>query len=340
MKPANPNLSNYAKQTSLTSQRAALGFRLTVAATLLFGLTPSIYSIAQTQNGASQAGAEHAGWVQVPGELIRPDCVHEIPSGARVEMENGKITGDVTLQGSLMAHYDACSEDAIVTRPQGQSQKVTHTPGTGNGWVEADQWEASLSGKDNIDFMGGTWTVPSYPSENGALIYLFNGIEPATENWILQPVLQYGANGAFGGNYYVIASWMIGPNGYAFYSSPEVVYPGNTILGYTEITGTSGSTLYWETKAYDQSTGRGSWITAHTSGLHWTWAFAAVLEAYNVTSCAEFPATGHEQFLNSTVDHGFPSYSPLYPNFVGAIYPYGGPQCHFAAMGSSGNLDF
>jgi len=297
---------------------------------------------AQAGQNTSKATMDHPGWVQIPGELIRPDCVHEIPSGASVEVENGQVTGDVTLNGALIAHYDACPEDAVITRPRGRTEGLSNPPGTGNGWVEAAQWDVSLNSNDNIDFMAGIWTVPSYPSSNGALIYLFNGIEPSSQNWILQPVLQYGSNGSFGGNYWVISSWMVGPNNYAFHGPPETVYPGNSILGYTELTGTSGSTLYWAVEAYDESTGAYSSITAHTSGLHWTWAYAGVLEAYNVTSCSEFPANGKAVFTNSTVDHGFPSYQSISPQgWYGATYSYGGPSCGFGvAAGNTSTLSF
>jgi hypothetical protein len=164
--------------------------RLITCASLL-GL--STYAMAQERT----VTMDHPGWVQIPGELIRPDCVHEIPNGARVEVENGQVTGDVTLNGARIAHYDACPEDAIITRPRGRTENLSNTPGTGNGWVEASLWDVSLSSSDNIDYVAGIWTVPSYPSSNGALIYLFNGIVPSSDNWILQPVLQYGSNGAF-----------------------------------------------------------------------------------------------------------------------------------------------
>ena len=345
MKTTTKNMQsgNQSTQPSYTSQLSRIGLTLTMAATFLCGFAvSSTYSIAQAQTITGQATVGHPGWVQIPGELIRPDCVHEIPKGATVEVANGQITGDVTLNGALFAHYDACTEDAVVTRPRGRNGNLAHAPGTGNGWVEDSQWDLSLGKSDNIDFMGGNWTVPSYPSSYGALIYLFNGIAPSSENWILQPVLQFGSNGIMGGNYWGIASWMVGPNGYAFYSPLEAVYPGDSILGYTEIYGTSGKTLYWEVLAQDTTSGVYSGITAHTSGLHWTWAYAGVLEAYNVTSCSQFPSNNRAVFTNSTIAHGFPYYETISgQGWVGDIYSYGGPHCHFMVVaGSESTLDF
>jgi hypothetical protein len=197
-----------------------------------------------------------------------------------------------------------------------------------------------LNSNDDIDYLAGTWTVPSYPSENGALIYLFNGIEPADGSWILQPVLQYGESPAGGGDYWSIASWLVSSYE-AFYSPLETVYPGNSIKGYIEMTGISGNTKYWEVEAKDATTGAYSILSAYVSGEHWTWAYAGVLEAYNVTSCSQFPASGREVFKGSVVDHGFPGYKRVSPqNWYGAIYGYGGPTCHFAVVAASATLDF
>src|ERR1700733_9322953 len=77
---------------------------------------------AQSGTTYSQARMDHPDWVQVPGELIRPDCVHEVPNGATVEVgSDGQISGDVSLNGVLVAHYDDCSEAPIIPRPLGDS---------------------------------------------------------------------------------------------------------------------------------------------------------------------------------------------------------------------------
>jgi hypothetical protein len=162
------------------------------------------------------------------------------------------------------------------------------------------------------------------------LIYLFNGIEPAGGNWILQPVLQYGVGAAGGGNYWAIASWLVGGNNYVFHSPLETVHSGNSIFGYTEMTGKSGNSKYWKVQARDTTTGAYSSIAAHDSGIRWTWAFAAVLEAYRVTSCSEFPSDGHVVFKNSVADHGYPARKAISSQaWFGAGFSYGGPSCGF-----------
>jgi hypothetical protein len=330
---------------STISKRRRIAFTKAMTATLCALVISALsgHSNAQAKTTSSETISDHAGWVQIPGELIRPDCVHEIPQGANVEVANdGHITGDVTLNGALVAHYDPCPENAVITRPRRHTEEATNPPGTGNGWVEASQREVSLASNDNIDFLAGTWTVPSYPSQLGALLYLFNGIEPASGDWILQPVLQYGDGPAGGGNYWAIASWLVGANGYAFHSPLEKVLPGHSIFGYTQMTGVSGNTTYWTVEAHDTTSGVYSWITAHVSAQHWTWAYAGVLEAYNVTACADFPLNGRAVFNHTAVDHGFPHYNSLsQTGWYGAIYSYGGPSCKFMVVaGSESTLDW
>lgn len=342
----NSTIGRLSTQSSPVSKLSRIAFRLALSAAFLGSLAVSgLSNSASAQTGSMSAAViEHPTWAQLPGALIRPDCVHEIPKGARVEIgKDGNLTGDVTLNGALVAHYDSCPEQAVITHQSAATQSAVHSEvTTGNGWVEDDQYNAPLTSSDNIDFMGGNFTVPSYPSEanGGQVIYLSNGIDPASHKWFLEAALQYGYNGLFGGNYYSIATWLISTNA-VYYSSPDYVYPGDSLTGYTEMTGKSGSTTYWDVVIQDNSSGAYSAGSYWVSGQHWTWAYAGILQAYNVYACAEFPASGREVFTNSVVAHGFPYYDQIsYPNWKGAVDGYGGPTCHFAVVAASATLDF
>jgi hypothetical protein len=309
-----------------------------LASMAAFLLVTSGVASAQAGKTYSQLKAEHPGWVQVPGALTSPDCVHVVPNGAKVDESEGPTAGDVTLNGKLIAHYDSCAEASIPTR------HLTQEPGTiGNGWVEDSQWFLSLKSGDNIDFIGGSWAVPSIPETYGALIYLFNGIQPSNASWIMQPVLQYGDNGNFGGNYWVLASWLVHSNTDYYVSSPVGVNPGDVIIGQTYQTGTSGNDLYYFIYANDVSNGQDSTMSVTTWGLQWTEAFAGVLEAYNVTSCSEYPSgrQGAVDFYKTTVAHGYPKLDWLTPaKFVGVQDDYfgnGGPSCSFSVSVSGGS---
>ena len=83
----------------------------------------------------------------LPGQLIRPDCVHEIPNGARVEIsKDGKVTGDVTMNGQVIAHYDACPEAPIPTR---HTASASNTPGHTPGLKRSTKRRANLEGMAN-----------------------------------------------------------------------------------------------------------------------------------------------------------------------------------------------
>ena len=90
-----------------------------LAATFLF-ITSGIVS-AQAGKTYSQLKAEHPGWAQAPGALVRPDCLHQVPNGAKVsESAHGRAGEDVTLNGQLIAHFDPCPENSISTRHLGR----------------------------------------------------------------------------------------------------------------------------------------------------------------------------------------------------------------------------
>jgi hypothetical protein len=294
--------------------------RVLYGALLLVGMS-GILS-AQAGQTYEQLADSHPGWVQVPGQLMRPDCVHEIPNGATVEVsKDGKVTGDVTMNGQVIAHYDACPEAPIPTR---HTASAGHTPGPPfNGWVEDSQeylwW---LGSSDNIDWESGDFYVPNNPSVNGGLIYFFNGIAPTGENWILQPVLQYGYSPAGGGYYWGVASWFVGSGG-AWHSPLVAVKPGDKLSGYSEQTGASGGTLYYTSEAYDLTSGAYSWISIWSSGLHWTWAYEGVLEVYGVNSCLQLPSSGYAYFFSNYVDHGYPYYYGVSPAFSGDVFQSG-----------------
>jgi hypothetical protein len=290
-------------------------------------LAVCVASTALAQNSSALAGA-HPGWAQVPGALIRPDCVHEIPSGAKVVIRGDQVTGDVTLNGVPVGHFDACPEAPVSTRHQ-----ATQAP-TLNGWIEAVQTEVKSGG--NISEINTNWTVPSNPQTNGGLIYIFDALEPSSENWILQPVLQYGNNGSFGGNYWVMSSWLVGSNGYVYHSTPEEVWPNDTLVGYVYITGISGSTLDWKVFAWDATSGATSSFSATSSGLQWNWAYAGVLEGYNIGSCSELPVGG-ETIFQSVVYQGYPTFTFAPTSWYGAIYATGSPSCGYSASPAGSN---
>lgn len=311
----------------------------------LFALCLSQEALAQNSNSMAELNG-HPGWVQVPGMLVRPDCLHQLPNGATVMTQNNKITGDVTLGGALFAHYDACPEAPVFTRPMTGEPGLSSPPGTGNGWVEGVQKNLSLATGDNIDLMSGTWTVPGNPPANGALIYLWNGIEPPDNSWVLQPVLQWGSGPYFGGDYWMIASWLVSSDGNVFVSTPARVYSGDSIWGWTQLVSDSGANLSWVVQAFDQYPSHFAVSTlaiTTSSAIQWNLAYAGVLEVYYLNSCSQLPSGVDAVFSGSTVEHGYPNAIPDSTLWNGEFYNYGGyggPSCNYWAnpVGSSADL--
>ena len=264
----------------------------------------------------SPEAATHPGWVQVPGALVRPDCVHQVPNGAKVDDE----VGNVTLNGVLVAHFDQCPEPPVITR-----HHLTHAPDI-NGWIEAVQWQAPLKSGQNIEQVLGYWTVPQPPTDSSGLVYLFNGIEPTTGSVIQQPVLQYGNNGWFGGNYWVIASWWAGKS--VWYSAPQSVLPGDNLKGVIDLDSTSGTTTTWTVFFLDVTSGANTTLATISKGLQWNWAYAGVLEAYNISSCSQLPDNWDKKtsFQTTVVTP-----SGATPGWFGYIYATGSPSCGYSA---------
>jgi hypothetical protein len=307
------------------------GYRILSGAMFLFGMSGILSAQAMPKPQTYQdLRAAHPDWVQVPGKLMRADCVHEVPNGARIVMGNdGQPTGDVMLNGQLYAHYDTCSEAPISTRHLAAAPGTpTQAPGTPSpttgppfsGWVEDSQEQLSLVTGDQISFESGIYNVPSAPSATGGTVFIFNGIAPAAQNWILQPVLQYGVSAAGGGNYWAAASWLVGP-GVTMFSPLITVSAGDLFMGWSEEVG-DGSEFGAE--AYDNNTYADSELVIQNSGQHWTLAYEGVLEVYNVTSCSQLPASGSVYFYPNFVQYGYPGHDVTAPPaFTGEVFQSG-----------------
>ncbi len=179
------NQARFAKETSIPTIRpAAIAFLCGLGVLALFT------GLAQAQTDASQIALQHPGWIRVPGSLVRPDCVHQIPKGAGPRIENGRDTGDVSLNGMIIAHYDPCPEDATIRFAQETSESSVITNATGSGLVEASYWDdTSLGSSDNMDFVGNDLTVPSKPTKNGGTLDLFTEIyaqSGGTYDWLVE----------------------------------------------------------------------------------------------------------------------------------------------------------
>ena len=173
-------------------------------------------------------GAMPEGFVVTPGGRRAAEFVHEVAPGAVVHVAEGRMR-HVTKGGELLRDVGPVPPHEVgvplmpanVVHPPGQS------PDFGTGWITFANFQSGTPLKSFLT----TWVVPGAPqTRNGQLLYMFNGLQ--NSSMILQPVLQWGDNGAFGGDHWCVASWFAdGQGGAASYSSPVTVNVGDTLVG-------------------------------------------------------------------------------------------------------------
>jgi hypothetical protein len=233
--------------------------------------------------------------------LVHKSCLYEIPNGAAVESD-----GRIMLDGKLLRKLEPCAH-ADAARLH-SFRKTDAQPPTVNGWVEDVESELPVNayGRDWLRYLGGKWKVPVNPSWGGGLVFLFNGAQDASSQAIIQPVLQWGDNGRFGGNYWMFAGWYGGPlfgNNYG-YSTPINVSPNDVLNGFVyAFSCTEAGACSWAISAGDQTTGATTTMYSQSISVRMTLALSGALEAYNITDCNQLPgaSAGYSIFSGTTV---------------------------------------
>jgi len=251
--------------------------------------------------------------------------VHEAPSGATVGRN-----GDVLVSGRVFAHHEPCKFPKL---------DQLEAPTT-NGWVEwgATTAHANAWGFSWFSAMTGDMQVPTNPTMNGGLVYFFFSLEPLVGNAILQPVLQWGNNGGFGGNNWNIASWYVDTStNTVLYSTPASVPVGDVIHGgiWWGNGCTNAGVCDWVIGA-DANSGVNSYLNLFNGIVNHTFNYAqnGVLEAYNITNCHQYPASNSVTFSNIVLDMPGPAVSNYNDVTTSQTWSSGSngvtPSCHFS----------
>lgn len=97
------------------------------------------------------------------------------------------------------------------------------------GWLGYAWWDCPSG--DSVTTCRTQWVVPNAPmSDSKQNLFFFNGLE--NSNYILQPVLQWGASKIGGGAYWAIGSWYAqGQFGAAQCTPLTKVNPGTALVG-------------------------------------------------------------------------------------------------------------
>jgi uncharacterized repeat protein (TIGR03803 family) len=176
--------------------------------------------------------------------------------------------------------------------------------------------------------------VPPAPASNdGQTVFFFPGLEDIDDVVsILQPVLAWNKDFS---EAWSIASWNCCPNGIAVESSPVSVNPGDQIQGNIRSTCSVGtlSCPTWNVTTSDVLMDTSTELSNTPSGGQtFNWAFAGVLEVYNLVQCSDYPSNGSVTFSN--VDLYDYNFDQIFNPDWSMIYVASGltPQCSYGGQ--------
>ncbi|KAJ7679297.1 hypothetical protein DFH06DRAFT_1415368 [Mycena polygramma] len=217
-------------------------------------------------------GAPAVNTVLTPGGLSDRTKITAVPPGGRIEHVGKKI--HVIAANGTVLH--------VATPTPRTTSAATNAAALRQGWVTYASW--SNTGAP-IGSFKSSWNVPKVPAgQHGELLYLFNSIEPAAGDAIMQPVLQYGISPAGGGQYWSVASWYIYQD-QVFHSALVPVNVGQLLTGEIHLVGTSKEGYAYNSRFTNiQAT---SFTIGGVEQLVWA---TVTLEAYGVTVINDYPA--------------------------------------------------
>ncbi|KAF9473959.1 hypothetical protein BDN70DRAFT_962850 [Pholiota conissans] len=236
--------------------------------------------------------------VNTPGGPRPKSQVHHVPDGASLHHTGDAVhivsaTGDILHTNILDKSQPA---QGLASRTFMKPSRVVEPRAISTGYV-AYTYFTNNSNANPISNFSSTWTVPPNPKTNhNQLLYLFSALTPASDDAILQPVLQYGTSGAGGGNYWATASWyLVGANTYHTTLVPVTV--GSALNGVITLQksalATDGTTTYTYNAQFTHSPYTTITITT-TEQLNWAWE---ALEIYAAQAITDLP-TGTTPFKN------------------------------------------
>src|SRR5258708_19134821 len=157
------------------------------------------------------------GDVLTPGGYRHESLTHFVAEGHRVRRRNGQLQLVHRRSRRIVSRYEPVSDGEPI-------------PDIGSGWVTYAWW-LNNSGSP-ISQLSTQWIVPPPPTtQSNQTVFLFNALEDAQNNDLVQPVLQWGVSRAGGGLYWAIGNWYIDTTGHASFSKLVQVQPGDVLTG-------------------------------------------------------------------------------------------------------------
>ncbi|HEY1918463.1 MAG TPA: hypothetical protein VGH27_23055 [Streptosporangiaceae bacterium] len=177
--------------------------------------------------------------------------------------------------------------------------------------------------------------MPSDPAKDGALIFLWGGIENADGNTLLQDVLTWGANGSIvtNPNIWYVTNWYLWPGNNSVISPSIHVEPVDTIVAdLTASKCSGGGACTWVLKSTDTTNGKSTSLTVGSDAT-FDLLLGAVMEVPSADGCVETPTNGHAAFRDLTVTGND---GKITPDF-GTSTP--DPQCSVSITQSATSAD-
>jgi len=232
-----------------------------------------------------------AGYVQTPSGFRHRSCVHGVESGATVSKgKNGElVVKHVNGSGYIIP---ACFYPPLTRKVLSALKKTPNRLGD-TGWIEYGSFDGT-----NFNSFNGYWPVPNAPStSDGQIVYIFTGLENQAGDEIIQPVLQWGATPAGGGDYWALSSWWVTSFGQALWSTLVNATDGDTIYG-TMLMGAQGS---WTIVSNVQG---GASTTLNVNNIDPQQMATVTLECYSISTCTDYPSSKSTTFTGLTISDG------------------------------------
>jgi hypothetical protein len=207
------------------------------------------------------------------------DCVNVVQDGAHIDRH-----GVVRRKDGTTYSIPSCAHPGRVTG--GNAPEINH-------WVEWSSYSPSTAWGKIV----ASWKVPTAPAASYGVLddtnqtfFTFPGLETSAQTAIVQPVLTYGNQGTYGGNFWTATSWIC--SSVCEHSSTVLsVSTGDSLVGTVTASGCSGGNCDWTIVTKDVTTGGTSTLTVEDVASY-TYAVGGSMEVYAIQSCPHFPLSG------------------------------------------------
>jgi hypothetical protein len=235
---------------------------------------------------SAPASGKGDGLVLTPGGHRPGAEFHTLSQDRQLSLKGNRIRIMDAITGEVAEDLGEVSKERVGRL--GRSQRSRVPSPAGGGWVGWAQWKNN-SGSPIVHF-STTWDVPPPPlTSNGQLIYIFNGLEPAGKNWIIQPVLQWGSSPAGGGEFWAITNWFVNSKGKSIRGGPLIEVAPETPL--TTVISIEPQVATQTYNCVSSFVGHPDVDLTVTDVSRPTWAYET-LECHGITGCSDYPDVG------------------------------------------------